>query len=89
MPKLSDLQAGVLFTGNGEPNSGAARHLCLGELEERAPSSTKVSLRTVEKWYALSNEVVTAHNVHNFKEKLDNWRQDTMRTAQTLYNATR
>ncbi|MPC40692.1 hypothetical protein E2C01_034257 [Portunus trituberculatus] len=30
--------------------------------------------RTVEKWNALNNEVVTAHNVHNFKEKLDKWR---------------
>ncbi|MPC25582.1 hypothetical protein E2C01_018700 [Portunus trituberculatus] len=30
--------------------------------------------RTVEKWNALDNEVVTAHNVHNFKEKLDKWR---------------
>ncbi|MPC21764.1 hypothetical protein E2C01_014758 [Portunus trituberculatus] len=24
---------------------------------------------TVEKWNALSNEVITTHNVHNFKEK--------------------
>ncbi|MPD04299.1 hypothetical protein E2C01_099978 [Portunus trituberculatus] len=30
--------------------------------------------RTVEKWNALSDEVVTAHNVHSFKEKLDMWR---------------
>ncbi|MPC38028.1 hypothetical protein E2C01_031527 [Portunus trituberculatus] len=30
--------------------------------------------RTVEKWNALNNEVVTAHNVNNFKEKLDKWR---------------
>ncbi|MPC23217.1 hypothetical protein E2C01_016258 [Portunus trituberculatus] len=37
--------------------------------------------RTVEKWNALNNEVVTAHNVHNFKEKLDKWRQDTMNPA--------
>ncbi|MPC81233.1 hypothetical protein E2C01_075840 [Portunus trituberculatus] len=28
--------------------------------------------RTVEKWNALHNEVVTAHNVHNYQEKLDN-----------------
>ncbi|MPC66113.1 hypothetical protein E2C01_060257 [Portunus trituberculatus] len=27
--------------------------------------------RTVEKWNALNYEVVTPHNVHNFKEKLD------------------
>ncbi|MPC18790.1 hypothetical protein E2C01_011684 [Portunus trituberculatus] len=30
--------------------------------------------RTVEKWNALNNEVVTAHNVHSFKEKLNIWR---------------
>ncbi|MPC33279.1 hypothetical protein E2C01_026624 [Portunus trituberculatus] len=30
--------------------------------------------RTVEKWNALSDEVVIAHSVHNFKEKLDKWR---------------
>ena len=30
--------------------------------------------RTVEKWNALNNEVVTAHNVHKFQEKLDEWR---------------
>ena len=30
--------------------------------------------RMVEKWNALNNEVVTAHNVHKFKEKLDEWR---------------
>ncbi|MPC31018.1 hypothetical protein E2C01_024292 [Portunus trituberculatus] len=29
--------------------------------------------RTV-KWNALSDEVVTAHSVHNFKEKLEKWR---------------
>ncbi|MPC94659.1 hypothetical protein E2C01_089836 [Portunus trituberculatus] len=27
--------------------------------------------RTMEKWNALDNEVVTEHNVHKFKEKLD------------------
>ncbi|MPC19920.1 hypothetical protein E2C01_012849 [Portunus trituberculatus] len=31
-------------------------------------------LRTVEKWNALNNEVVSAHNVHNCKKKLDKWR---------------
>ncbi|MPC74992.1 hypothetical protein E2C01_069375 [Portunus trituberculatus] len=30
--------------------------------------------RMVEKWNELSDEVVAAHNVHNFKEKLDMWR---------------
>ncbi|MPC69185.1 hypothetical protein E2C01_063400 [Portunus trituberculatus] len=30
--------------------------------------------RKVEKWNALNNEVVTAHNVHNLKEKLDKWK---------------
>ncbi|MPC10355.1 hypothetical protein E2C01_002989 [Portunus trituberculatus] len=29
---------------------------------------------TTVKWNALNNEVVIAHNVHNFKEKLDKWR---------------
>ncbi|MPC45432.1 hypothetical protein E2C01_039129 [Portunus trituberculatus] len=43
----------------------------------------------VEKCNALSDEAVTAHNVHNFKEKLDEWRQDTMSPSQTLYNTTR
>ncbi|MPC08960.1 hypothetical protein E2C01_001559 [Portunus trituberculatus] len=45
--------------------------------------------RTVEKWNALNNEVVITHNVHNFKEKLDKWRQDTMSPTRTLYNTTR
>ncbi|MPC37803.1 hypothetical protein E2C01_031294 [Portunus trituberculatus] len=44
----------------------------------------------MEKWNALNDEVVTAHNVHNFKE---NWivscRQDTMSPTPTLYNTTR
>ncbi|MPC69155.1 hypothetical protein E2C01_063370 [Portunus trituberculatus] len=30
--------------------------------------------RMAEKWNALNNEVVTAHIVHKFKEKLDKWR---------------
>ncbi|MPC33751.1 hypothetical protein E2C01_027111 [Portunus trituberculatus] len=30
--------------------------------------------RTVEKWNALNNEIVTVHNVHNFKKKIDKWR---------------
>ncbi|MPC84991.1 hypothetical protein E2C01_079749 [Portunus trituberculatus] len=30
--------------------------------------------RMMEKWNALNNEVVPAHNVHNFKEILDKWR---------------
>ena len=30
--------------------------------------------RTVEKWNGLNNEFVTAHNVHKFQEKLDEWR---------------
>ncbi|MPC24417.1 hypothetical protein E2C01_017497 [Portunus trituberculatus] len=45
--------------------------------------------RMVEKWNALNNEVVTAHNVHNFKEKLVKWRQDMMSPARTLYNTTK
>ncbi|MPC39062.1 hypothetical protein E2C01_032581 [Portunus trituberculatus] len=45
--------------------------------------------RTVEKWNALSGKVVTPHNVHNFREKLDKWRQDTMSPTPTLYNTTR
>ncbi|MPC62473.1 hypothetical protein E2C01_056558 [Portunus trituberculatus] len=32
------------------------------------------SHRTVEKWNALVNGIVTAHSLHNFKEKLDKWR---------------
>ncbi|MPC56108.1 hypothetical protein E2C01_050061 [Portunus trituberculatus] len=35
----------------------------------------------VEKWNALNNEVVTAQNVHNFKEKLDKWRHGDMETG--------
>ncbi|MPC60029.1 hypothetical protein E2C01_054064 [Portunus trituberculatus] len=34
--------------------------------------------RTVEKWNASSDEVVTAHNMHYFKEKLDKWRHGDM-----------
>ncbi|MPC22543.1 hypothetical protein E2C01_015562 [Portunus trituberculatus] len=50
----------------------------------------KIRMRqTVEKCNALNNEVVTAHNVHNFKEKLDKWRQDIMSLAWTVYNTTR
>ncbi|MPC34062.1 hypothetical protein E2C01_027435 [Portunus trituberculatus] len=30
--------------------------------------------KTVEKWNALDNGIVTAHSVHNFKEKLEEWR---------------
>ena len=30
--------------------------------------------RTVEKWNELNEEVVTAPNVQNFKQKLDKWR---------------
>ncbi|MPC37720.1 hypothetical protein E2C01_031210 [Portunus trituberculatus] len=30
--------------------------------------------RTVEKWNALNDEVVAAHNVHSFKEKSDKCR---------------
>lgn len=30
--------------------------------------------RTVEAWNALNEEVISAHSVHNFKEKLDRWR---------------
>ncbi|MPC46505.1 hypothetical protein E2C01_040225 [Portunus trituberculatus] len=45
----------------------------------------------VEKWNALSDEVVTAHNEHNFKEKLDKWRHGdwTLSPARTLYNKTK
>ncbi|MPC75145.1 hypothetical protein E2C01_069530 [Portunus trituberculatus] len=43
----------------------------------------------MKKWNTLSDEVVTARNVHNFKEKLDKWRQNTMNPARTLYNTTR
>ncbi|MPC71991.1 hypothetical protein E2C01_066283 [Portunus trituberculatus] len=28
----------------------------------------------MEKWNALNDEVVAAHKVHSFKEKLDKWR---------------
>ena len=30
--------------------------------------------RMEEKWNALNHEIVTAHSVHNFKEKLEKWR---------------
>ncbi|MPC84671.1 hypothetical protein E2C01_079416 [Portunus trituberculatus] len=33
--------------------------------------------RMVEKWNALNNEVVTAHNVHNLKEKWINGDMET------------
>ncbi|MPC32987.1 hypothetical protein E2C01_026325 [Portunus trituberculatus] len=45
--------------------------------------------RTLEKWNALSDEVVTAHNEHNFKEKLMTMRQNTMTPARTLHNTTK
>ncbi|MPC79446.1 hypothetical protein E2C01_073974 [Portunus trituberculatus] len=30
--------------------------------------------RMVEKWNALNNEVITAHNVHDFTDILNKWR---------------
>ncbi|MPC90952.1 hypothetical protein E2C01_085957 [Portunus trituberculatus] len=44
-------------------------------------------LTMVEKWNALCDEVVTAHNVHIFKEKLDKWRHGCS-PAQILYYTT-
>ncbi|MPD01889.1 hypothetical protein E2C01_097437 [Portunus trituberculatus] len=41
--------------------------------------------RMVEKWNALNKKLLQ----HNFKEKLDKWRQDTMSPTPTLYNTTR
>ncbi|MPC25848.1 hypothetical protein E2C01_018971 [Portunus trituberculatus] len=45
--------------------------------------------RMIDKWNVLNNEIVTAQNVHNFKEELHKWRQDTMSPTRTLYNTTR
>ncbi|MPC54271.1 hypothetical protein E2C01_048181 [Portunus trituberculatus] len=45
----------------------------------------------MEKWNALNDEVVAAHNVHSFKEKLDKCRYGDKRLslACTLYSITR
>ncbi|MPC99594.1 hypothetical protein E2C01_095019 [Portunus trituberculatus] len=47
--------------------------------------------RMMEKWNALSDEVVTAHMCITLKKNWINgdWRQDTISPARTLYNTPR
>ncbi|MPC48451.1 hypothetical protein E2C01_042224 [Portunus trituberculatus] len=63
----------VLVTEEAGRTRGQAKKI---RKRQRVKDIEKYSFphRMVEKWNALSDEVVTAHSVHSFKKKLDKWR---------------
>ncbi|MPC62227.1 hypothetical protein E2C01_056310 [Portunus trituberculatus] len=62
----------VLVTEEDRRTRGHAKKIrmrqCVKDIEKYS------FLHRIVKWNALNNEVVTAHNVHNFKENLVKWR---------------